>query len=289
MNAARVDSVASTITDETVGSRLEPLTGVPETLLVPLCVRCLETRSKNGLVRDERAVEIVEGLGCDCSTYVHARSLQTGIAVRTEILDRVASSFLARHDDAVVVNLGSGLCSRFARIDNARVHWFELDLPVVRPLWNRFFTETDRHRYWEYSVTDFSWMTELEPHVAGAGAGKSVLFIAEGLFMYFTERDVKRVILEMRRRFPGSELLIEAISPILTWSGSWQPTARFGASFTWGIRTLEDLKAWDKNIHLIEEWYLLDYHGDRWGWWMKHMKRVRGLRTLLKVGHVLFV
>ena len=44
-------------------------------------------------------------------------------------MDAAIRTFLARHPDAVVVNLGGGLDTRFFRVDNGRVLWKEIDVP----------------------------------------------------------------------------------------------------------------------------------------------------------------
>jgi O-methyltransferase involved in polyketide biosynthesis len=38
-----------------------------------------------------------------------------------------------------MVELGTGLNTRFERLDNGRVHWFDLDLPDVMALRRVFF------------------------------------------------------------------------------------------------------------------------------------------------------
>ncbi len=52
--------------------------------------------------------------------------------------------------------------------------------------------------------------------IQGVG-NQSVLFIGEGLFMYFEERDVKDVFIEMADCFPGAEVLFEINGPIFGW------------------------------------------------------------------------
>jgi O-methyltransferase involved in polyketide biosynthesis len=46
-------------------------------------------------------------------------------------LDRYAQDLLRRHTDAVVVHIGCGLDSRFERVDNGHVEWYDLDMPEI--------------------------------------------------------------------------------------------------------------------------------------------------------------
>jgi O-methyltransferase involved in polyketide biosynthesis len=261
---------------------MEELSGVSKTLLVPLCARYVESKRTDGFLHDEKTIEIVESLGCACSAYLRSRTVQAGIAVRTEIFDKQVAKFLAAHERTVVVNLGAGLCTRFSRLDDDRVHWVEIDLPAVRALWFRFLVESDRHRFWEYSVMDLAWVNALVRYAQG----RVVLFIVEGVFMYFSGAEVRQVVLAMQRAFPGSDLLLDTIGPFLTSHTGFNPAiAKLGAQFRWGVRNPRELETWNEGIKLIEEWNLLDYHQDRWGW-MRYLRRVPAVRRQLMVGHL---
>ncbi len=190
----------------------QKLAGVPETLLVALYLRAVETRRADGIIKDEKAVEMIQSIEYDFARFNKAWASQVGVAVRTEILDKASTAFIRQYPDTSVVNMGAGLCTRFNRVDNGRITWYELDLPEAIEMRRRFFTETDRHRFIEGSITDFDWMEQIR----GVG-NQPVLFIGEGLFMYFEERDVKDVFIEMADHFPGAELLFEINGPIFGW------------------------------------------------------------------------
>ena len=63
--------------------------------------------------------------------------------------------------DGVVVNIGCGLDSRFSRIDNGRVRFYDLDLPEVIEIKRRFFEENDWYHLIASSVLDYDWMAPL--------------------------------------------------------------------------------------------------------------------------------
>lgn len=185
------------------------LTGVPETLLIPLWARAYETGLPKPIVRDEKAIEMVSRIDYDFGKFEKVWMSQVGVAIRTEILDEQAAAFIAAHPNALVVNLGAGLCTRFSRVGDGCATWYELDLPEVVTLRKKFFDETDRHRLLTGSVTDLGWMDQIP-----RGENQPLLFIGEGLFMYFDEATVKRIFVELARRFPGAELLFEMLGPM---------------------------------------------------------------------------
>ncbi len=41
------------------------------------------------------------------------------------------------------------------------------------------------------------------------------MFIAEGVFMYFEEPRIRSLVLTLRERFPGAELVFDACSPFV--------------------------------------------------------------------------
>lgn len=56
-----------------------------------------------------------------------------------------------------VGEIGTGLNTRFERVDNGQVHWIDLDLPEVIALRRQFFTDSDRQRMIAGSVLDPAW------------------------------------------------------------------------------------------------------------------------------------
>ena len=238
------------------------LTGVPETLLVALYLRAAETRRADGIIRDEKAVEMIQSIEYDFSRFNKAWASQVGVAVRTEILDEATTAFIRQYPDATVVNMGAGLCTRFNRVDNGRIIWYELDLPEAIEIRRRFFTETDRHRFIEGSITDFSWMEQIQ----GAG-NQPVLFLGEGLFMYFEEQEVKNVFIEMADHFPGAELLFEINGPVSVGRSKHHDALSKTdgqAEFKWGPASGAICETWDDRIRFVREWNYLDRHRDRW-------------------------
>ena len=89
-----------------------------ERLLITLYARAVASKRANGIVPDEKAVEMVEYIDYDFAKFDQAQMSQVGVAIRTEIFDEQAAPFIGRHPNAIVVNLGAGLCTRFNWVDN---------------------------------------------------------------------------------------------------------------------------------------------------------------------------
>ena len=111
--------------------RPDELTGVSETLLIPLHYRVEESRKESSPFRDEIGERFHDFIAYDWSKF-QVRSFHSRImAARTAILDEQVGKFLHHAPDGLVVNLGAGLDTRFYRLDNGTAAWIELDLPGV--------------------------------------------------------------------------------------------------------------------------------------------------------------
>jgi O-methyltransferase involved in polyketide biosynthesis len=101
------------------------LGSVQETLFIPLAARADQTRRKHPVLRDPKAVEMVRSI--DYHTVKYGRGVGGSVTVlRTAIMDFWVRSFLAAHPAGTVVEIGTGLNTRFERVDNGQVHWFDL-------------------------------------------------------------------------------------------------------------------------------------------------------------------
>src|SRR5512139_2456211 len=215
----------------------QSLSGVPKTLLIPLCYRAMETQRPDALIKDEKAVELVKQLSSDGPIRYDSDWIkQTPMAEANKVMrimlvremDRYARDFLSRHREAVVVHIGCGLDTRFDRVAerNDRVEWYDLDLPDVIELRRKLVGgEGARHHFLACSVFDSDWLGEIDAH-----RPRPVLFVAEGVFMYYDETQVKSLVLTMKEHFPGAELVFDAYSPFLKWTHNLRVTRkRIGA------------------------------------------------------------
>ncbi|QSJ18447.1 class I SAM-dependent methyltransferase [Nostoc sp. UHCC 0702] len=252
---------------------------VPEDLFKPVYFRAKETQRADGIIKDALAVTLVEMMSPNCPN-VDDWTIQFGIAIHTLLVDKVVKQFLRQHSDAVIITLGGGLATRPFLLDNGQAEWFCIDAPDVEVFWNQLIGESERNHFIPSAVTDLTWMNQI------VSAGRAVLFIAEGVFLYLTESEVKQVILSLQQRFPNSEIVMEVIGKfILRSSQIFRSKAIPGGRFQWAIDDCSTMLAWDSRITLIKEYFCYDYYKERQGV-MKFLPfLVGGKQKLLKVAH----
>jgi O-methyltransferase involved in polyketide biosynthesis len=105
-----------------------------------------------------------------------------------------------------VVELGTGLNTRFERVDNGTVHWIDLDLPDTIALRRRFFPDTDRRQMVAASVTDDGWLSVVR-EMPGP-----YFFVSDGVLAYLTEAEVMRTLAGLAEAFPGALIAIDSYS-----------------------------------------------------------------------------
>jgi O-methyltransferase involved in polyketide biosynthesis len=201
------------------------LGAVQQTLFIPLAARAHETRRKHPVLRDPKATEMVRSIDYDAAKYgQRAGGLVT--VLRTAIIDFWVRSFLAAHPAGTVVEIGTGLNTRFERVDNGQVHWFDLDLPDTIDLRRAFFADTGRHQMVAASVLDEDWL----PVVAQSRAPH--FFIAEGVLVYLPEEQVTATLARIAQRFPGALIALDTY-PKRTYDWQHQLAAKKGMDARW--------------------------------------------------------
>lgn len=234
------------------------LKGISETLLIPLWARAVETKRSDSIIKDDKAVEMMDRIEYDFSKFEGRRMPQVSIAIRTEILDNAVNTFTRKYPDAVIINLGCGLDTRFFRVDNGRIRWYDLDLAEPIRIRRHFFQETERYKMIERSVFDYSWIDEIDRD------DKTVLIIVEGLLMYFKEEEVKSLINKLVDVFGPAEMFLEVTTPTVVERNKKHDTnfQRY-APFQWGIKSGKEIEKINPRIKLVAEWNYFDYHKDR--------------------------
>ena len=231
------------------------LTGVPETLLIPLYQRAQESQRPDALVKDNKAMEIVQKLDFDPSRFKLQKHDIVALALRIREFDRFARDFLAAQPDGVVVHIGCGLDTRFERVDNGRVEWYDLDLPEVIDLRHQLIGDAGgRYHLLSCSVLDPVWIEKvrtLHP--------RPFLFIAEGVLPYFEEKQVKWLVQTLHSTFPGAEMVFDAHTPWVIWGDNLQlKFSKISARLQFSLKHGRDVEQWSLGIRMLEEWH---YYG----------------------------
>ncbi|MFC8588775.1 class I SAM-dependent methyltransferase [Streptomyces sp. NPDC057217] len=222
------------------------LGAVQETLLIPLYGRAVEHRKEDAALRDPRAAEIVAALPYDFGRFDGLSSLM-GTVLRTILFDRWVRDFLTVHPSGTVVEIGTGLNTRYERVDNGRARWFELDLPDVVEVRRSFFADTPRRTMIAASVTDSAWTDTV-----AADADGPYFFSAEAVLAFLDETDVRAVVGMLAEHFPGSWLALDTAGPaIIDDQDRHDALSKVDARMRWSCTGPDVVTGWRPGTELI--------------------------------------
>jgi len=219
-----------------------------ETLLDVLYCRALDNRSKSPILHDETAEEIVHRLDYDFQKLRIQRDDILHAAIRAKQFDQWARDFLADHSDATVLHLACGLDSRIHRVAPSRnVRWVDLDYPEVIELRQRFYPPRDGYSMIGSSVTDPAFLDKVQ-------TSGPVMIVAEGLFMYLAEHEVKELLQRLTSHFQNGQLAFDAWSSLTLRLWKYQSIAAVtDASLGWTIDDLRTIEQWVPRLQLVRE------------------------------------
>lgn len=237
---------------------------VAETLLIPLYMRAKESRrGPEAILHDPMAEQLVEKIDYDYGRLDTAPLSEVGCVVRGWYFDRAVKRFVeACPGEAVVVNVGCGLDTRWQRLADSRAAFYELDLPEVIDLRRRLIPEPAADRYLAASLLDTDWMDTLRSNHPEA----RFIFVAEGVLMYFYESQVRSFVRAVARRFGGGELWFDVCGSMMSRRGLKPDSLRgHQAQIRSGIDDGRTVEGWDSRLRLLRQDNYMRFFRPRWG------------------------
>lgn len=227
--------------------------GVPETMIQTLYARAKETRQKNPKIKDEMAVSIVKQLDYDFSQADQDKTMRSGVIARTIVLDKMVEEYLDKHKNTIVINIACGLDTRCYRMKGKYIRWYNLDLPETGPIYQIAKSAMDE----TYTNTIHN-------------EGEDVLVIIEGLTMYLTEIDIKKIFSIIEHAFSNVTIMVEVMSPFMVKHIKEKSIEGSRAQFTWGIKNGKELEKLTPSFSFLKE-----------------VSLVEGMKQLMPIYHVL--
>jgi O-methyltransferase involved in polyketide biosynthesis len=236
------------------------LQGVPRTSLVPLACRALESPRADAILHDKRAVEVYNKLAGTPDFLMGMSPTDVFVTtMRARQFDLYADEFLTHNPAGVVVDLGCGLDTRFDRLDDGKMSWIGLDVEEVIELRKQVLPDRDRCKTITKSMFDLAWIDIV------ADYNKPVIFLAEGVFPYFSTARIRPMVAAMAKRFPIGELVFDAASLLISRFHNYTSSVlkQSGTRANWDARNPQELETW--GLRLLSQWYYFDAPEPRLG------------------------
>ena len=130
--------------------------------------------------------------------------------------------------------------------------WYNIDLPETMDIRSRFLEENDPVYQIAKSATDPSYTLDIEYH------GEPVLVVIEGLTMYLTEQDVRKMFEIIDQTFTQAKVLVEVMAPFVVKHMKEKSIEGSQAKFIWGVKSGKAFQSVapsfrsEKDISLVE-------------------------------------
>jgi len=240
---------------------------VQETLMLPLWARARETEKDNPIVCDPYAKNIVESIDYDFTQIEegHMAEHQGVWAIRAYNFDNIIEAFLANNSRAAVVNIGAGLDTTFQRVDDGSVLWINIDLPDVAAMRQKLIREKlipdlEREMTIAKSIFDFTWIDDISRWTKG----RSILFMAAGVLMYFDAQEVGILFRKLADTYPLSHVIFDSMSWLPAWGSNKEikkimKNSEMNSStlIKWHLKKASGLRKWVDTIKIVDEYPML--------------------------------
>lgn len=182
------------------------LSSTASTLLITLYSRA--AMSKRGMIlEDKKAEEIISLAGYDQKKLKVSMKLQALLTLRAYVIDEYTKEFINRYNgNCNVIQIGCGLDSRYFRINNNLVKWYDLDLYGTMEMRKKYFKNSQNYKMISSNVCNLAWLNQID------NPKLPTLVIAEGLFMYLTKEENKLVLDGLSNHFKECDLICDAFS-----------------------------------------------------------------------------
>ncbi|MFX1236259.1 MAG: class I SAM-dependent methyltransferase [Promethearchaeota archaeon] len=265
-----------------------PKDSLQETMLGPLWARATYGRKYPSLLKDDLAIEIVEKITHDMTATKKFLSGKNefralGILVRARQFDKALKKYMEEYPEATVINLGAGLDTTFFRVDNGTIKWYDLDLPDAIEFRKQYIPEGPRNKCVSKSILDLEWFKDIEWIKE-----KGVFFIAGGLVYYFKEEEIKNLFCSLATRFPGGEIIFDAMSKLAVkkFNREARKIGKEKAAFFSVKNPINKFPQWSEQIN-VKDWHLLWKRTAIDPNWDKHTIKMIKLSTTLKTSMII--
>ena len=143
-----------------------------KTLFIPLYGKAM--MSKNNLfINDPKAEEIISKVKFNFEDLKQSKWLSMYMALRAKIIDEICNRYITQNPNTTVIH---------------------------------FYKETEKYKMIGKSVTDLSWLDEIDLD------NQSVLIVAEGLTMYLSEQELQQLIKGLNSKISNATIVFDAYS-----------------------------------------------------------------------------
>ena len=226
------------------------LSSTASTLLITLYSRAAMSK-QNMILEDKKAEEIISLAGYDQKKLKVSKKLQALLTIRAYLIDDYSKKFIKKHNGICnIIQLGCGLDSRYIRINNKDVKWYDIDFYGTIEMRKKYYKNSNNYKMISSNVCNFNWINQIEE------LNKPTLIIGEGLFMYLSKDDNKQVLNKLANTFSNCDLIMDVFNTASVVFSRFAPSLkRVNASLSFGFNHHNTIEQMSPFKHVFTKYY----------------------------------
>jgi O-methyltransferase involved in polyketide biosynthesis len=232
-----------------MGTTLPTFTPLEDSLFLTLYARALDSRRPDPMLGDATADQIVHTTDYNYGQFHVTSNFVLNVALRAKKLDDVGRSFIARHPDAVGLDLGAGLDTRFERLaPPPSVDWYDVDFPAVAAARKGLIPEHPNAHVIGADVRDPDWLDTVP-------SDRPAIITADGLMGFLTQDELVSLLNRLTSHFPSGEMVFNSYTRFTIWVARHARGTKSVADLVKfpGVDDPRDLEGWNPRLKLVKE------------------------------------
>ncbi len=182
---------------------------VERTLCIPLWSRAIAVKKLPSILPDIDSVRILDEMGerRPPSILYNLECAALAGAIRQYDFACEIKEYLEKYPGAVIVELGAGLSCLRRQMKNETNTWINIDFPEVIACREKYIPTGEKEINIVSDITNHAWFEKI-PFQKEDG----IIFLAAGVLHYLTYNDVKELIDDMAKSFPGGVFIFDFVS-----------------------------------------------------------------------------
>ena len=180
--------------------------GVSNTLFIPLEARIFVSQNFPEYFYDEKALSLAPRLADNTIRKGSSEYAFLASVARYYNTDAMTQAFLAKHKCCNIIHLGDGFETAYDRLNGKSMPvaaFYEVDLPTVIEARRSLLKTGPNEVLIGADMFDLAWVSKID-------TARPSLLIASGVFQYFTEERILRLISGLQNVFANAELIFDA-------------------------------------------------------------------------------
>jgi len=190
---------------------LAKFTPLEESLFLTLYARALDSRRPRPILGDTMADRIVRGTDHDYDQFRLDTNFILTVAARAKKLDESAGAFVARHPDAVGIDLGAGFDTRAGRLDlPPTADWYDVDFPAVAAAREGLIDRRPNTHVIAADVRGDDWLEAIP-------RGRPAVIVADGMMAFLSQDELTSLWNRLIDHFPTGEIVFNSYTRFAIW------------------------------------------------------------------------